>query len=156
MKAGQFYNVTQWLKQLRSGSHTYIPSGGYHSLPSSSRHDPNTMDVDAIRLSPAQRAEHMHNNKCFICHKVGCRTDKHPHPGNKSKTRPFPTSSSSFTCAAVFSKATPLLNYARKLNITKEEAISSLGIVYGELNQDGTPTKSLNSESVASVNQDFL
>jgi len=37
MKAGQFYNVTQWLRQLWSGSHTYIPSGGYHSLPSSSR-----------------------------------------------------------------------------------------------------------------------
>jgi len=72
------------------------------------------------------------------------------------KTRPFPTSSSSFTRAAVVSEATPLLNYARKLNITEEEAISSLRIVYGELNQDGTPTKSFNSESVASINQDFL
>jgi len=114
------------------------------------------MDVDTIRLSPAQRAEHMRNNKCFICHKVRCWTDKHPHPGNKSKTRPSPASSSSFARTAVVSEATLLLDYARKLNITEEEAISSLGIVYGELNQDGNPTESLVSESVASINQGFL
>jgi len=28
-KASQFYDMTQRLKQLRSGSHIYIPSGGY-------------------------------------------------------------------------------------------------------------------------------
>jgi len=56
---------------------------------------------------------------------------------------------------AVFSEATLLLDYARKLNITEEEAISSLGIIYGELNQDSTPVESQLSESVASVNQDF-
>jgi len=56
-KAGQFYNVTQRLKKLQFGSYTYVPSGGYQSLPSSSssfRRDPNAMDVDAIRLSPTQ------------------------------------------------------------------------------------------------------
>jgi len=43
-KAGQFYNVTQRLKKLRSGNHTYVPSGGYWSS-SSSHRDPNAMDV---------------------------------------------------------------------------------------------------------------
>ena len=48
MKASQFYDVTQWLKKLRSVSHSYIPFGGYRSLPSSSCRDPNAMDIDAI------------------------------------------------------------------------------------------------------------
>jgi len=64
-KAGQFYNVTQRLKKLCSGSHTYVPSGGYWSS-SNSHRDPNAMDVDTLRLSPTQRAEHMRANKCFI------------------------------------------------------------------------------------------
>jgi len=150
-KAGQFYDVTQCLKKLQSRSHAYIPSGEYQSLPTSSHHDPNAMDVDAIRLSPAQRAKHMHNNKCFICHKVRCRTDKHPHPGNKPKICPSPTTSSSFTCATVVSETTLLADYARKLNITEKEAIASLRILYGELDQDGTPIGSSSSESVISI-----
>jgi len=76
-----------------------------------------------------------------------------PVPGTSGRFSP--TSSSSFTRAAVVSEATPLLDYARKLNISEEEAISSLGIVYRELNQDGTPTESQSSESVASINQGF-
>ena len=35
------------------------------------------MDIDAIQLSPVERAEHMRHNKCFICHKVGCHTKNH-------------------------------------------------------------------------------
>ena len=35
------------------------------------------MDVDKINLSPRGRAEHMQNNKCFICHKEGCHSSKH-------------------------------------------------------------------------------
>jgi len=35
-----------------------------------------------------------------------------------------------------------LLNYARRLNISEKEAIHSLGIVYGELDQDGTTAES--------------
>ena len=156
-KVGQFYNVTQRLKKLWSRSHSYVPSGGYQSLPSPSsfHHDPNAMDVDAIQLSPAQRAEHMHNNKCFICHKVRCQTDKHPCPGNKAKTHPPPASPSSFTWAAVVSEASLLLDYARKLNIMEKEAVSSLGIIYGELYQDGTPIESQTSEMVAFLIEDL-
>jgi len=150
MKAGRFYNVTQRLKKLHSGSHTYVPSGGYQSS-STSHRDPNAMDIDVLRLSPTQRAEHMHNNKCFICHKVGCHSNKHPHPGNKTTTRPPTPTSSSFARAAVVSESSEdnlLLTYARQLNILEKEAIRSLGIVYGELNQDGTIAGSGSAEEV--------
>jgi len=89
----------------------------------------------------------MHNNKCFICHKVGCWTNKHP--------RPPPASLSSFTQAAIVSEASLLLDYARKLNITEKDAVSSLGIVYGELDQDETPIKSQSSETVGFLDEDF-
>ena len=36
------------------------------------------MDIDAIHLSPIERAKHMKHNKCFICHKVRCHTKNHP------------------------------------------------------------------------------
>ena len=42
--------------------------------------DPNTMDVNWIYLTPVQQAEHLGNNKCLICHKVGCSTRNHPGP----------------------------------------------------------------------------
>ena len=32
------------------------------------RPDPKAMDVDKINLSPNERAEHIRNRKCFICH----------------------------------------------------------------------------------------
>jgi len=40
----------------------------------------------------------------------------------------LPSSSSSFTCAAVVSKLNLLLDYVQKLNITEKEAVHSLGI----------------------------
>jgi len=109
------------------------------------------MDIDVLRLSPTQRAEHMRNNKCFICHKVGCRSNKHPRPGNKAMTRPLASTSSSFVRATTVPETlenNPLLNYARRLNISEKEAIHSLGIVYGELNQDGTIAESGSVEEV--------
>ena len=39
------------------------------------------MDVNQLYLTPVQQVEHICNNKCFICHKVGCST--HNHPGGK-------------------------------------------------------------------------
>ena len=35
------------------------------------------MDIDKINLSPSERAEHIRNHKCFICHKEGCHTSKY-------------------------------------------------------------------------------
>ena len=71
------------------------------------------------------------------------------------KTHPSSASSSIFTRAAVVSDASLLLDYAGKLNITEKEAVSSLGIVYGELNQDGTPLESQSSETVVFLTEDF-
>jgi len=152
VKAGQFYDVTQRLKKLRSGSHTYVPSGGYRSS-STSHRDPNAMDVDALRLSPTQRAEHMHANKCFICHKVRCRSNRHPRPGSKAMTHPPASSSSSFVRANTVSEPAEatnnlLLDYTCRLNISEKETVRSLGIVYGELDQDGTIAESGSAEEV--------
>jgi len=151
-KAGQFYDVTQQLKKLRSGSHTYVPSGGYRSSLTTHR-NPNAMDVDTLRLSPTQCVEHMRSNKCFICHKVGCRSNKHPCPGRKATTHPPASPSSSFVRANTVSEPAmatenPLLDYARRLNISEKEAVHSLGIVYGELDQDGTIAESGSVEEV--------
>jgi len=115
-KAGQWYDVTQRLKKLHSGSHTYVPSGGYRSS-LTSHHDPNAMDVDILQLSPTQHVEHMCNNKCFIYHKVGCHSNKHPHPGNKMMTRPPTSTSTSFSFVRAMvvpnpSEDNPLLDYA--------------------------------------------
>ena len=41
-----------------------------------------------------------------------------------------------------------LLNYARRLNISEKEAVRSLGIIYGELNQDRTIAESGSAEEV--------
>ena len=97
----------------------------------------------------------MRYNKCFICHKVECQTDKHSRPGNKTKIRSPFASPSSFIRATVVSEASPLLDYTRKLNISEKEAISSLGIVYRELDQDGSPIESQSSEMVAFLAEDF-
>jgi len=100
----------------------------------------------------------MCNNKCFICHKVGCHTNKHPRPGNRVTIRPPPCPASTFICVAAEvpgSEPNLLLDYIWKLNIMKKEAIHSLGIVYGELNQDGTIAESGSAEEVVAY-MDYL
>jgi len=95
----------------------------------------------------------MRTNKCFICHKVGCRSNKHPRLGSKATTRPPASPSSSFVRANTVSEPAtaadnPLLDYARRLNISEKEAVRSVGIVYGELDQDGTIAESGSVEEV--------
>jgi len=66
-------------------------------------------------------------------------------------THPPTSTSSSFVRATTIpdpSEDNLLLNYARKLNILEKEAIRSLRIVYGELNQDGTIAESGSIEEV--------
>ena len=84
-KAGQFFDATLRMKKLRSGQ-GYSPA---YSGPKRSAKDPMAMDVDRIYLSPTQRAEHIRNNKCFICHKVGCSTRNHPGTRNKTPNRTY-------------------------------------------------------------------
>ena len=87
-KAREFYQNVVWLKRLWGGD-SYIqqaqPRMAHHHA------DPNTMDIDKINLSPAERAEHMQNHKCFICHKEG-HLSKYPgYPqGGKPPLKPNP------------------------------------------------------------------
>ena len=83
-KAGQFYDAALRMKKLRSGQR-YTPA---YSETKRNAKDPMAMDVDRIYLSPIQRAEHIRNNKCFICHKVGCSTRNHPGTRNSPPQRP--------------------------------------------------------------------
>ena len=66
-------------------------------------------------------------------------------------TCPPASTSSSFVRAATIpdpAEDNLLLDYARRLNISEKEAVRSLGIVYGELNQDGTIAESGSIEEV--------
>ena len=82
-KAGEFYRNIVRLRKLRGGGNSYI-------LPAhrTSQLDPNAMDIDKINLSPNERAEHISNRKCFICHKKGCHSSKHRgYPRKRGKGR---------------------------------------------------------------------
>ena len=83
LKAGQFFDAALRMKKLRSGQ-SYTPAH-----PGKSTKDPMAMDVDRIYLSPTQRAEHIRNNKCFICHKIGCSTRNHPRSQNKTPNQMY-------------------------------------------------------------------
>ena len=48
------------------------------------------MDIDAIHLSPIEKAKYMKQNKCFICHKVGCYTKNHPWDWPHNQGPPHP------------------------------------------------------------------
>ncbi|KIK80773.1 hypothetical protein PAXRUDRAFT_15600 [Paxillus rubicundulus Ve08.2h10] len=87
-KAEHFHVQNQRIQSLRSRN-TYVPH------PSNSTHDPNTMDMDAIRLTPLQRAEYMKKGLCFICGKQGHRSTDHksgraPVKGSPSSSKPTP------------------------------------------------------------------
>ena len=41
-------------------------------------HDPNTMDIDALNLSPVERSHCLRNHLCFICKRPNCSTRNHP------------------------------------------------------------------------------
>ncbi|KIK77365.1 hypothetical protein PAXRUDRAFT_17551 [Paxillus rubicundulus Ve08.2h10] len=61
-KAEHFHVQNQQIQALKSRT-TFIPRS------SNPTHDPNTMDVDAVKLTPLQQAEYMKKGLCFICGK---------------------------------------------------------------------------------------
>ena len=84
-KAGQFYDATLQMKKLHGGTN-YVPTT---SGPKKVAQDPMAMDVDRIYLTPTQHAEHIRNNKCFICHQVGCSTRNHPGSKNQPPRKTY-------------------------------------------------------------------
>ena len=70
-QASKFHAQQKQITALQGG-------GSIRSFLPRTTQDPNAMDIDAIYLSPVERAEYMKHNKCFICHKVGYHTKNHP------------------------------------------------------------------------------
>ena len=51
--------------------------------------DPNTMDIDALNLSPIEQSRCLQDHLCFICKQPNCSTRNHPR--NKTTTREVTT-----------------------------------------------------------------
>ena len=95
------------------------------------------MDIDAICLSPVERAEHMKHNKCFICYKVGCHTKNYPQHQPCNQGPPHPPRNLAWVRATTTTPATtptpkPKLELAQfvgsleRKGTTKEEILQVL------------------------------
>ncbi|KIJ08259.1 hypothetical protein PAXINDRAFT_28881, partial [Paxillus involutus ATCC 200175] len=72
-KAEHFNVQNKRIRSLKRGT----PFQNNYSSNSSRNRDPNAMDVDAVRLSPSQRADYMKKGLCFVCGKHGHRSGEH-------------------------------------------------------------------------------
>ena len=117
------------------------------------------MDVDKINLSPSERAEHIRNRKCFICHKEGCHSSKHQgYPRKRGKGRPSGNHSSwrKTTETAREVKTDPeVANFMKLHNISANHAIELMGNYYSHNNAATTWEPTTEEESVELVNLDF-
>ena len=155
-KAGEFYHNVVQLRKLRGGGNSYILLARQAPCP-----DPNAMDMDKINLSPSERAEHIRNQKCFICHKEGCHTSKHQgYPRKRGRGRPLPQGDhlswrkTTETTREV--NANPqVANFMRQHNISMEHAIELMGNYYSHNNAVVTWEKTAKEESVKLINLDF-
>jgi hypothetical protein len=77
-QASKFHAQQRRIDSIMAGRRSV---GSAYTSRTPSRHDPNAMVFDALRLSPVERVEHMRKNQCFICHKVGCSTRNHRKDG---------------------------------------------------------------------------
>ena len=59
------------LQPPRNNQNPHLPN----SRPS---RDPNTMDIDALNLSPIERSRCLRDCLCFICKQLNCSTRNHP------------------------------------------------------------------------------
>ena len=61
------------------------PNFTHHPQTSHPIHDPNTMDINALNLSPVKRSCCLCNHLCFICKQLNCSTRNHPHEGTSAR-----------------------------------------------------------------------
>ena len=105
--------------------------------------DPNAMNIDAICLSPIERAEHMKHNKCFICHKVGYHTKNHPQdwphnpgpqcpPRNPAQVRATTTTPATLPTSKSKSELVQFIGSLEKRGTTKEEILQVLATCFAE------------------------
>ena len=153
-KAGEFYRNVVRLRKLQGEGNNYILPACRAPQP-----DPNAMDVDKINLSPSERAEHIRNRKCFICHKEGCHSSKHRgYPGKRGKGRPLGDHSSwrKTTETTREVKTDPeVANFMKLHNISAGHAIELMGNYYSHDNAATTWEPTATEESVELVNLDF-
>ena len=157
-KAGEFYwNVVQ-LRKLRSGGNSFIlPAQNTRAIRPT--RDPYTMDMDKIKLSPSERAEHMQNWKCFICHKEWCHSSKHRgYPRKRGKPPPQGEHPAWRKTKETrdFDEVDPwVANFMKQHKISAEHAIELMGNYYSHNEPTMTWEKTAKEESVNKITQDF-
>ena len=113
--------------------------------------DSNTMDINVIRLSPVERAEHMKHNKCIICHKVKCHTKNYPWDQPCNQGPPCPPRNPAQMRATITTPAiTPTLKPKSELaqfvgslerkGITKKEILQVLATCFAEKDEEKVET----------------
>ena len=101
------------------------------------------MDIDAIHLSPIERAKHLKHNKCFICHKVGCHTKNYswdwPHnqgplypPRNPAQVRATTTTPATTPTPKPKSELVQFVGSLERKGTTKEEILWVLATCFAE------------------------
>ena len=109
------------------------------------------MDIDAIHLSPIERAEHMKHNKCFICHKIGCHTKNHSQdwacnqgpprpPRNSAKVRPTTTFLATAPTLKPKLELVQFVGFLERKGTTKEEILWVLTTCFAEEDEEKVET----------------
>ena len=166
-KGGEFYQNVVQLRKLHRGGDSYIPPGQKDSYvppaQRTARPDPNAMDVDKINLSPSERAVHMRNHKCFICHKEGCNLSKHRgYPRKRGGQGGRPPSQGEQPLWKKNTEVTRevrtnpwVTDFMEQHEISVEHTIKLMGNYYSHNNPTITWEKTAEEESVELINLDF-
>ena len=105
------------------------------------------MDINAIHLSPIERAKHMKYNKCFICHKVRYHTKNYPQdqpcnqgppcpPRNPAQVRATTTIPAMLPTLKPKSELAQFVGSLEKKEITKEEILQVLATCFAEEDEE--------------------
>ena len=119
------------------------------------------MDVDKINLSPSEKAEHIWNRKCFICHKEGYHSSKHQgYPRKRGRGRILPQGDrlSWRTTTETTREVKPdpqVAEFMRQHNISVDHAIELMGNYYSHDNTAVTWEQMAEEELVELINLDF-
>ncbi|KIJ10256.1 hypothetical protein PAXINDRAFT_16702 [Paxillus involutus ATCC 200175] len=125
----KYFNVqNKRIKSLKQGR----PFFNNFSSNSSCRHDPNAMDVDAVRLSPSQRADYMKKGLCFVCGKQGHRSTDHKKGKVPSDNSLTPKVRKAEIPAPTPSDPISIYTVELKKNISQKEILNVLKTCFAE------------------------
>ena len=107
--------------------------------------DPNTMDVDVVRLkklTPQEQAKCMREGRCFKCRKTShdaknyrTKTDVASNPPCSSQQILY-TEETPISIPSTKPKPSPFMDYAQSLGKSKEELLQTLKLCYKELDEE--------------------